>query len=119
MSFRPALFERMGAAFARSFGNVDCVFTIDGAERASVRGILRQWRDIDLGDELAQPVEGTTHLLSVASSEVPGLVSQRDSVTIFATDSTGKRIDNGIPFDVKNHEDDGRAMLKIYLTGDI
>lgn len=119
MNLRPAVFERMGESFSRAFGNVDAVFTIDGEVRPAVRAILRQWRDVEESEELGQSVEGTTHLLSVASSMVPGLVSQRDSVSIFVTDRAGNRVDDGAEFAVKNHADDGRAMLKIYLTGDI
>lgn len=119
MSYRPAIFERMGAEFSRALGNVDCEFIIAGVAQTSVRGILRQWRDIDLSEELSQSVEGTTHLLSVASSSTPGLVSQRDKVTIFKLDPIGNRVDDGQLFEIRNHADDGRAMLKIYLKGDI
>lgn len=119
MSLRPAIFERMGPQFVRFLGNADCEFTIGGVMRPSVRGILRQWRDIDMVEDFSQAVEGTTHLLSVAASDIPGLASQRDRVAIFLTDPSGKRIDAGNTFEVKNHTDDGRAMLKIYLKGDI
>lgn len=119
MSLRPAVFERMGPQFVRSLGNVDCEFTIGGVLMPSVRGILRQWRDVDLAEDLSQAVEGTTHLLSVATSNTVGLVSQRDSVTIFMTAPDGRRLDAGTFYEVRNHTDDGRAMLKIYLKGDI
>ncbi|WP_203226207.1 hypothetical protein [Rhizobium gallicum] len=52
-----------------------------------MRAIFRKWRDVDEGEEQGQAVEGTTHLLSVAHSKVPDLVSQRDSVTIFELDA--------------------------------
>lgn len=119
MSFRPTLFQRMGPGFVRAFGNVDCEFVIAGAARPTVRGILRQWRETDLASEGMQAVEGTTHLLSVAALDAPGLRSQRDSVTVFVTGAGGVRLDAGQTFGVASHEDDGRAMLKIQLSGDI
>jgi hypothetical protein len=109
MSFRPALFSPLGDAFAQAFGNVDCLFTINGVAQAStVRGILRQTRAVDLGQDEGQAVEGTRHTLKVAASSVPGLTSDRDSVAI-----------GGITYPVGNIEDDGRSMLRIVLDGDI
>ena len=105
--------------FVRAFGNAEAVFTVDGSDRPPVRCILRQWRDTDLAEDMGQAVEGTTHLLSVAAAQVPNLVSQRDSVTVFVTDRNGARIDDGTHYEIKTHEDDGRAMLRIFLTGDI
>ena len=93
MSLRPLIFEEMGSQFANAFGNCDCVFLVGGLTLIPVRGILRRWRDIDQAEESGQAVEGTTHLLSVASASVPGLTSQRDSVTIFITDESGRRTD--------------------------
>lgn len=119
MSLRPSFFEEMGSQFADAFGNCDAVFTVNGLALAPVRGILRRWREIDQMEEASQTVEGTTHLLSVAAVSVPGLASQRDSVTIYMTDDNGVRLDVGLTFQVKNHTDDARAMLRIYLSGDI
>ncbi|APO74266.1 hypothetical protein AM571_CH01431 [Rhizobium etli 8C-3] len=119
MNPRSAIFERMGASFDRAFGNVDAVFTINGEARPGVRAIFRKWRDVDEGEEQGQAVEGTTHLLSVAHSKVPDLVSQRDSVTIFELDALQQRIEPGSTFQIKNHADDARSMLRIYLSGDI
>lgn len=119
MSLRPSIFEEMGSQFADAFGNCDCIFTINGAAVAPVRGILRLWRDVEQSEEGGQSVEGTTHSLAVAASSVPGLVSQRDSVVIFMTDDVGVRLDAGRPFEIRNHADDARAMLRIYLAGDI
>ncbi|WP_322887052.1 head-tail joining protein [Sinorhizobium medicae] len=106
MTPRPAMFERMGPKFAKAFGNADAVFTVDGVARPAVRVILRVWREIDLAEE--QAVEGTTHLLAVSASTVPGLASQRDSVAI-----------GGVTYQVINIDDDARAMLRISLAGDI
>lgn len=119
MNPRSAIFERMGEAFDRAFGNVDAVFTINGIERPAVRAILRKWRDVEEGEEQGQAVEGTTHLLAVAHSKVQDLVSQRDSVTIFELDVLERRIEPGQIFAIRNHADDARAMLRIYLSGDI
>lgn len=116
---RPALFARMGPAFDKAFGNVDAVFTIAGVERPAVRAILRKWREIDLVEDLGQAVEGTTHLLSVAADKVPGITSQRDSVTIHELDRNGVRTGTSATFEIREHSDDGRAMVRIHLSGDI
>ena len=116
---RPALFARMGAAFDMAFGNVDAVFTIAGVARPSVRAILRKWREIDLVEDLGQAVEGTTHLLSVAADKVVGLESQRDSVTLHELDPHGMRTGVSAAFEIRDHSDDGRAMARIHLSGDI
>lgn len=108
MTRRPEIFARMGPKFARAFGNVDAVFTIEGVVRPKVRGVLRVWREVDLVEEVSQAVEGTTHLLSIAATDAPGLESQRDTVTI-----------DGVTYPIINVEDDARAMLKLFLSGDI
>ncbi|UTV37640.1 hypothetical protein MYG64_04805 [Ensifer adhaerens] len=109
MSRRPEPFARMGPKFARAFGNVAAVFTIDGVvSPKAVRGIFRVWRGVDLVDEADQAVEGTTHVLSVAAADVPGLESQRDHVTF-----------DGVTYPIINVSDDARAMLKLSLSGDI
>lgn len=116
---RPALFRRMGAAFEKAFGNVDAVFTIAGVDRPPVRAILRKWREIDLAEDLGQAVEGTTHLLSVAADSVAGLMSQRDSVIIHELDRNGVRTGVSAAFEIRDNSDDGRAMVRIHLSGDI
>ncbi|RVG29749.1 hypothetical protein [Sinorhizobium meliloti] len=108
MTPRPAMFERVGPKFAKAFGDAEAVFTVDGVARPAVRVILRVWRETDLAEEQEQAVEGTTHLLAVAASAVPGLASQRDSVAI-----------GGVTYQVINIDDDARAMLRISLAGDI
>ena len=109
MSRRPEPFARMGPKFARAFGNVDALFTISGVVGPkAVRGILRVWRDVELMEEVAQAVEGTTHVLSVAATDVLGLESKRDSVSI-----------DGVTYPIINVSDDARAMLKLSLSGDI
>lgn len=108
MTRRPEIFARMGPKFARAFGNVDAVFTIGGVVRPKVRGVLRVWREVDLVEEVSQAVEGTTHFLSIAATDAPGLESQRDTVTI-----------DGVTYPIINVEDDARAMLKLFLSGDI
>lgn len=107
---RPAIFAGMGEAFAGTFGNVDCRFTIDGAVQPEpVRGILRQKRELELADEFGrQDVEAITHVLSVPASGLEELEGERDSVTI-----------DGTAYGIRNVTDDGRAMLKIWLRGDI
>jgi len=99
----------MGPKFAKAFGNVDAVFTIAGVvSPKAVRGIFRVWRDVELMEEVDQAVEGTTHVLSVAATDVPGLESQRDHVTV-----------DGVTYPIINVSDDARAMLKLSLSGDI
>ncbi|ANK73607.1 hypothetical protein FA04_13850 [Ensifer adhaerens] len=106
---RPEIFARMGSKFAKAFGNVDAVFTIAGVvSPKAVRGILRVWRDVELMEEVDQAVEGTTHLLAVAATDVPGLESRRDTVAI-----------DGVTYPIINVSDDARAMLKLSLSGDI
>ncbi len=119
MKPRSPIFERMGVSFDRAFGNADAVFTIGGVARPSVRVIFRQWRELDEAEEQGQAVEGTTHLLSVAYSKVAGLQSQRDSVTIHELDALGNRTGVSASYQIKNHSDDARSMLRIYLSGDI
>jgi hypothetical protein len=119
MKLRPSLFEETGEDFVGAFGNVDAVFTVDGADQPAVRAILRQWRDIDEAEEQGQAVEGTTHVLAVAASSVTGLVSQRDSVTVYELDDDGNRTGISSAFDIRNHSNDARAMLRIQLSGDI
>lgn len=116
---RPALFARMGAVFDRAFGNVDAVFTIAGVAGPAVRAILRKWREIDLAEDLGQAVEGTTHLLSVSADKVAGIASQRDSVTIHELDRNGVRTGVSAMFEIRDHSDDGRAMVRLHLSGDI
>jgi len=119
MKPRSPIFERMGESFDRAFGNADAVFTINGVALAPVRVIFRQWREVDEGEEQGQSVEGTTHLLAVAHSKVPGLQSQRDSVTVHELDALGSPTGVSATYQIKNHSDDARAMLRIYLSGDI
>lgn len=108
MTRRPEIFARMGPKFARAFGNVDAVLTIAGVARPKVRGVFRIWREVELAEEMSQAVEGTTHVLSIAATDAPGLESQRDTVTI-----------DGVTYPIINVEDDARAMLKLFLSGDI
>lgn len=107
---RPAIFAGMGDAFAGTFGNVDCRFTIGGVQRSdSVRGILRQKRELELGDAFGrQDVEAVTHVLSVPATGLDDLESERDTVIIDRT-----------TYGIRNLTDDGRAMLKLWLKGDI
>ncbi|WP_176086961.1 hypothetical protein [Martelella sp. HB161492] len=106
---RPQLFAGLGEEFAGAFGNVDCLFTIDGvAEAKPVRGILRQKIGRDLGDEFGQDVEGITQTLSVPATGLDHLESQRDSVEI-----------NGQTFEIANQADDGRAMKVLFLKGNV
>ncbi|AMM84247.1 hypothetical protein [Martelella sp. AD-3] len=107
---RPAIFAGMGEAFAGTFGNVDCRFTIAGVVLADpVRGILRQKRELELADEFGrQDVEAITHVLSVPAAGLEELEGERDSVTI-----------DGTAYGIRNVTDDGRAILKVWLRGDI
>ncbi|AJY47045.1 head-tail joining protein [Martelella endophytica] len=107
---RPAIFAAMGDAFAGTFGNVDCRFTIDGVALSDpVRGILRQKRELELADEFGrQDVEAVTHVLSVPATGLEELESERDTVNI-----------DGTFYGIRNLSDDGRAMLKLWLKGDI
>ena len=107
---RPAAFSGMGSAFAGAFGNVDCRFTIDGVSlQDTVRGILRQKRELGLADEYGrQDVEAVTHVLSVPATDLEALESERDQVEI-----------EGTIYGIRNVTDDGRAMMKIWLRGDI
>ena len=107
---RPAAFCGMGPAFAATFGNVDCRFTVDGeVQPETCRGILRQKRELELADEYGrQDVEAVTHVLSVPATGLEALESERDQVEI-----------DGEAYAIHNLTDDGRAMLKIWLRGDI
>ncbi|TCT34704.1 head-tail joining protein [Martelella mediterranea] len=107
---RPAVFAGMGPAFAAALGNVDCRFTIDGVlQPETSRGILRQKRELEFADEYGrQDVEAVTHVLSVPATGLEKLESERDQVEI-----------DDASFDIRNITDDGRAMLKIWLRGDI
>jgi len=107
---RPAVFAGMGPAFAGAFGNVDCRFTIDGLmQPETCRGLLRQKRELELADEYGrQDVEAVTHVLSVPATGLEDLESERDQVEI-----------DGKAYAIRNLTDDGRAMLKIWLRGDI
>lgn len=106
---RPGLFAAMGPAFTSAFGNVDVTLTIEGVEREdTVRGILRQVREIDLMPEGGASIEGVTHTLALDAVASAGLRSGRDSVTISA-----------VTYAVRGLTDDGRAMATLMLTGDI
>jgi hypothetical protein len=104
---RPAAFAGMAGAFTRAFANVDAVFTIAGVPGDPVRAILRQERVADLADD-GVGVEGLVHTLAVDADKVPGIASQRDSVTIA-----------GETFGIGNRLDDGRAMARFILDGEI
>lgn len=104
---RPAVFSGMAGAFTRAFANVDAVFTIAGVAGNPVRAILRRERVDDLADD-GVAVEGTVHTLAVDADKVPGMVSQRDHVTIA-----------GETFGIGNRIDDGRAMARFVLNGEI
>lgn len=119
MNLRPAIFEAMGEHFTAAFSNAEAEFTIAGTRRPAVRCILRQWRDADLVEAEGQAVEGTSHLLSVSSGAVAGLVSQRDRVDLYPLDALGARTGDVIACAIRNHADDGRAMTKIWLEGNL
>jgi hypothetical protein len=105
---RPAAFAGMADAFTSALGNVDAVFTIDGIPGQPVRAILRQRRDIDMVEDAGQSVEGTVHTLAVDALLVAGITSNRDTVTI-----------DGVVFGIGNRIDDGRAMMRFVLDGNI
>ncbi len=108
MIARPAAFERMAGSFQRAFGNVDAIFTIDGVRGDRVRAILRQRREDDLAEDGTVGVEGMTHVLSVPAETVQGIASQWDSVEI-----------DGRTYGIGNRVDDGRAMMRFLLSGNI
>lgn len=105
---RPTIFQKMGPAFSRAFGNATAIFTIGGVPGPSVPIILRNGRDLDEGDEQGQGLEVRTYSLGVAAVHAPGLTSQRDTLLF-----------DGKVYSVRNHIDDGHAMLRIFVTGDI
>jgi hypothetical protein len=105
---RPTRFQKMGSAFSRAFGNADAIFTIDGVQGLPVRIILRNGVSLDVADEQGQDIEAKTYSLSVAAADVIGLASLRDSMTF-----------EGNTYSIRNHDDDGHAMLRIFVTGDI
>lgn len=105
---RPERFARMGAAFGRAFGNADGIFTIAGATGGPVRIVARKIRETNLAEESDQGVEGVIDSVSVAADAVPGLTSQRDTVEI-----------GGVSYPIRNIADDGRAMLKLLLQGNL
>ena len=98
----------MSGAFTAALGNVDVIPIVDGVDQATVRGILRQVREIDLVEEAAQAVEGVTHKLSISAEAADELKTGRDSVRI-----------GGTEYAVRARGEDGRAMARLYLTGDI
>lgn len=99
----------MGPAFTSVFGNVDVTLIVDGeTASASIRGILRQLREIDLMAEGGASVEGVTHTLALDAVAAANLQSDRDSVII-----------NSVTYAVRSLADDGRAMVTLLLTGDI
>lgn len=102
------MFADMGGAFADAFGNADAVFTIDGVNTPSTRIILRVGIATDEVEEQGHGVEAVNYSLCVPASSVPGLTSQRDSVTY-----------NGITYPIINHTDDARAMLRLFVEGDL
>ena len=105
---RPTRFAKMGSAFSRAFGNATAVFMVDGVVTSPVTLILRNGRSLDLADQNDQDIEARTYSLAVAASDVPGLTSQRDTMVF-----------DGVTYAIRNIEDDARAMLRIYVTGDI
>lgn len=107
---RPGLFSGLAADFLGDLANVDVTFTIDGnLQPGSARGILRQARETDLADQgYGVAIEGITHRLSLAASDAEALQSGRDRVTIAGTTYTVRAI-----------ADDGRAMVKLLLGGDV
>lgn len=98
----------MAGDFTSAFGNVDVTPVVDGVEQTPVRGILRQAREMDLMDEVGPAIEGVTHRLSIAAEAAAGLKTGRDSVLIVGTS-----------YDIRARSDDGRAMARLYLKGDI
>lgn len=114
MAYRPALFAALGPDFVGAFGNATCIFTIDGVAGQPVRAIVRQERELGLGEDSGQSVEGTRHRMSIPPASCPGLASERDSVAITADGEV-----SSVTFGIGNIMDDGRAMLTIVLDGDI
>lgn len=119
MSLRPAVFDRMGPAFLRGFGNAEAVFTIAGTARNPVKAIVRQWREPDMMEAEGQAVEGASHVVAVASGDIAGLVSQRDSVTLHILDKSGARTGVTVAGKIRNQAEDGRAMTKLWIKGNI
>lgn len=105
---RPTLFGALGDDFSDTFGNVDVTPVVGGVGQSVVRGILRQVREMDLIDDRGVAVEGVTHSLALAAAAGEMLVSGRDSVVI-----------DGVIYPVRTKLDDGRAMIKLYLKGDV
>ena len=105
---RPALFGALGDDFSDAFGNVDVTPVVGGVGRSVVRGILRQVREMDLIDDRGVAVEGVTHSLALAAAAAGALVSGRDSVVIDA-----------VSYPVRGKRDDGRAMITLFLKGDV
>lgn len=105
MTFRPRIFEEMASQFSDAFGNCDAVFTIDGVAGAPVRVIARTTVNSEMAEESGHAVEAAIDDVRVAATSVPGLTSQRDTMTI------GPKT-----YGIGNIDDDGRAMLKLTLT---
>lgn len=106
---RPGLFAQMGPVFTAALGNVDVTLVVDGVQAsAPVRGILRQMRSMDMLPEDTAMIEGVTHTLSMTAAAAGALESDRDDVII-----------GGVTYQVRALTDDGRAMVTLYLTGDI
>ncbi len=105
---RPTRFQKMGSAFSRALSNAEAIFTIDGVQSLPVRIILRNGVSLDVGEEQGQDIEAKTYSLAVAAADVAGLTSLRDSMTF-----------EGNIYRIRNHDDDGHAMMRIFVTGDI
>ena len=105
---RPAPFAGMAGAITRALGNADAVFTIGGVALDPVRVLFRRERVVDLAEDAGFGVEGMVHTLAVDATAVPGITSGRDTVTIA-----------GSTYGIGNRLDDGRAMMRFILDGDV
>ena len=108
MTPRLPAFARMGEAFSRRLGNIRASFRIAGTVGDPVAVIVRQTREPGEVEEFGQSVEAVSQSVSVAAALVPGLQSQRDAMIIAAN-----------IYPIRNISDDGRAMLRLTIEGDL
>lgn len=106
---RPSMFSGMADEFLDELSNVDLYLIVNGVKAdATIRGILRQARDDEDHIEAGVVVEGLSHVLSISAIAATDLLADRDSIEL-----------NGTTYNLKTKKDDGRAMVRLGLEGDL
>ncbi|MEP2977964.1 MAG: hypothetical protein ABJO86_00675 [Lentilitoribacter sp.] len=106
---RPSPFSEMADEFLNAFSNVDIYLIVGGVKAdAPIRAILRQVRDDEDHIEAGVVVEGVSHIVSISALAAGGLKNNRDAIEL-----------NGTTYKLKSKKDDGRAMVRLGLEGDL